>query len=236
MSASGLIRLLDQADQAVLVAVAPVDHARQAAALVPEQVEVVPHQFHLEQRLINADRRGGVELLPHHDRAVALHLDGHDAAWFGPVAGRAVVVLPAVGGLLARRDGAGHDRTGRARPPRPRTVAHDLPGAPPVRAAATSGPPRGPGTRLAWGAPCRALRRSPERRSRSSSLASARSSAANLSSAAASARMAGPLDRMVSSTRSRRSAWRGLRSADTSTSTLSALWSSFAILPSLAAA
>ena len=69
----------------------------------------------------------------------------------------------------------------------------------------------------------RTLRRSDARRSRPSSLAKARSSAAYLSSAAASALMAGPLDLIVSSTRSLRSDCRGLRSFDTSTSTRVAL-------------
>ena len=64
----------------------------------------------------------------------------------------------------------------------------------------------------------RTLRRSEARRSLDSSLAKARSSAAYRSSAAASARIAGPRDRMVSSTRSRRSDCLGLRSLETSTS------------------
>jgi hypothetical protein len=97
-------------------------------------------------------------------------------------------------------------------------------------------PGSGPVARSAAVAACRSLRRSPSRRSRASSLASARSNAAYLSSAAASARMTGPRDRIVSSTRSRRSDWRGFRSAVTSTSTLIALLSSFPILPSLAEA
>src|ERR1700748_517756 len=52
------------------------------------------------------------------------------------------------------------------------------------------------------------LRRSAARRRRDSSLAKARSSAAYLSSAAASALIAGPRDRTVRSTRSRRAEWR----------------------------
>ncbi len=57
-----------------------------------------------------------------------------------------------------------------------------------------------------------------------------------LSSAAASALIAGPRDRIVSSTRSRRSDCLGLRSSETSTSILIAFWSSFSSLASLAAA
>ena len=48
--------------------------------------------------------------------------------------------------------------------------------------------------------------------------------------------MAGPRVVIVSSTRSLRPAWRGLRSVVTSTSTRMAFWSSFSILASLAVA
>src|SRR5262249_9859382 len=176
------------------------------------------------------DRRGGVELLPDHHRAVPFHLDGDDAGGFLGQVGvlrhpprrlrfRAVAGRPGRSQVPGAVPGPGRGRRARGGPPPPE---------PPARARG-----RGP----ACSVPCRAaLRRSPKRRSRSSSLASARSSAANRSSAAASARMAGPRDKMVSSTRSRWLDRRGLRSAETSTSTLIVLWVSLAILLSFAAA
>ena len=75
-------------------------------------------------------------------------------------------------------------------------------------------------------------RRSAARRSRMSSLPIARSRAACSSAAAASARITGPRVRQVSSTRIRTSDCRGLCSSATSTSTRSALGSSFASRPS----
>src|SRR6266568_4618098 len=71
--------LVDEADQAVLIAMPPVDDAGQTALLVPEQVEVVPHELHGQQRLIHVHGRRGMELLPNHHWPVALHLDGNDA-------------------------------------------------------------------------------------------------------------------------------------------------------------
>src|SRR5256886_4787048 len=53
--------ILDQADEAVLIPVTTVDDARMTARVVAEQVEVVPHQFHLQQRLVDAHRHGRVE-------------------------------------------------------------------------------------------------------------------------------------------------------------------------------
>ncbi len=48
--------VLYQADDAVVVAAAAVDHAEQAALAVAERVEIVPHEFHLEERLIDGHR------------------------------------------------------------------------------------------------------------------------------------------------------------------------------------
>ncbi len=70
-------------------------------------------------------------------------------------------------------------------------------------------------------------RRSADLRSCASSFAEARSSAAHGSLADASARITGPRLRRVISTRSERSACRGLCSLDTSTSRLIALASNF---------
>ncbi len=70
-------------------------------------------------------------------------------------------------------------------------------------------------------------RRSATLRSWASSFAEARSSAEYGSGALASARITGPRLCSVISTRSARSACRGLRSLDSSTSRLITLWSSF---------
>ena len=53
-----------QRDHAVVVALAPVDHARPAGVLVVEQVEVVPDELHLEQRVVDRHRVARVFLLP----------------------------------------------------------------------------------------------------------------------------------------------------------------------------
>ena len=53
-----------QAEDAVVVAAAPVDDARPAGLLVVEQVEVVADEFHLEQGVVDGHRLGGVFLLP----------------------------------------------------------------------------------------------------------------------------------------------------------------------------
>src|SRR5215831_20343524 len=74
----------DKADETVLIAVTAVDDARVTAGIVPEQVEVVPDQLHLQQGLVDAHWVGRVEFLPHHDRPVPLHLDGDDIVPAGP--------------------------------------------------------------------------------------------------------------------------------------------------------
>src|SRR5437764_619795 len=56
---------MDQSDDPVVIAPAPVDDARRPAFGIDEQVEVVPDQFHLEQRLVERHRRGDVVLLTH---------------------------------------------------------------------------------------------------------------------------------------------------------------------------
>ena len=67
-----------QPDHAVVVRLAPVDHARDLMLGVQEEVEVVADQLHLEQRLVEAHRYAGMHLLPHHQRPVAVDLDpGH---------------------------------------------------------------------------------------------------------------------------------------------------------------
>ena len=35
----------------------------------------MPDQLHVEQRLVDLHRRGGMELLPHDERAITFHLD-----------------------------------------------------------------------------------------------------------------------------------------------------------------
>jgi len=71
-----VVRLLFyQANYTVLVTAPPVHHARAAVFGVTEQEEVVAHQFHLEEGLVKGHRPGHVELLPHHQRPVSLHLD-----------------------------------------------------------------------------------------------------------------------------------------------------------------
>src|SRR5690606_17477666 len=57
--------LLDEADQTVVVALAPVDHARPARLLVQEQIEVVPDELHLEERIIDRHRLSKVLLAAH---------------------------------------------------------------------------------------------------------------------------------------------------------------------------
>src|SRR5271165_6076148 len=76
---SGTRLLLYQADYAVVIPAATVDHAELAAVAVVERVEVVAYEFHLEERLIDGHRVRGVELLPDDQGAVALHLDRHQA-------------------------------------------------------------------------------------------------------------------------------------------------------------
>src|SRR6266568_1553817 len=92
--------LVDEADQAVLIAMPPVDDAGQTALLVPEQVEVVPHELHGQQRLIHVHGRRGMELLPTHHRPVPLHLDGNEALAGFEIIGRpGSGISPAAAGL-----------------------------------------------------------------------------------------------------------------------------------------
>src|SRR5580692_7763660 len=78
--------LLDQADDPVVVAPTAVDHAEPVALAVVEQEEVVTHEFHLQQGLVDRHRPGGVDLLAQQQRAVALHLDrDHGTVRLGPV-------------------------------------------------------------------------------------------------------------------------------------------------------
>src|SRR6266567_582168 len=114
-------RVLDQPDDAVLIAVPPVDDARRVLIEVVEQVEIVPDKFHLEQRLVDRDRPGMVELLPDYQRPVALHVDLHHALGLrGAVVGGLGLRLiwPSVpGGLsvLGRPHPVGRRRLPRAR-------------------------------------------------------------------------------------------------------------------------
>src|SRR5579859_5230188 len=79
-------RVVDQPDHAVLISVPPVHHARHVLVDVVEEIEVVPDELHLEQRLVDRDRLGVVELLPDYQRPVALHLDGDDGlGWRGAI-------------------------------------------------------------------------------------------------------------------------------------------------------
>src|SRR5712691_4846271 len=72
--------LLDQADHPVVVATTAVDDAEAVALAVMEQVEVVTHEFHLKQRLVDGHRPGRVHLLAQDQRAVTLHLDRDETA------------------------------------------------------------------------------------------------------------------------------------------------------------
>ncbi len=54
-----------QADDAVVVGPAAVDHARPPRLLVVEQEEVVAEQFHVEERVVDRHRLSGVLLIPH---------------------------------------------------------------------------------------------------------------------------------------------------------------------------
>src|SRR5947209_490443 len=82
-----------EADDAVVVALAAVDHAGLPASGVEEEVEVVSYQFHLGQGLVYGHRFGGVLLLP------------HDAPGVLPFAGLPLVFGPVVGcGARCRRD------------------------------------------------------------------------------------------------------------------------------------
>ena len=78
-----------------------------------------------------------------------------------------------------------------------------------------------------------ALRRYPEVMAVVLDRLNARAERLAMSSAAASARMTGPLENAVSSTRTARSCWRGLRSVSTSTWTRMMRWSCFSRRASL---
>ena len=78
---SGLRPSVLQVDHTVVVAVPPVDDAGLLGVGVDEQIEVVPDQLHLVERLVERHRRGRVGLLADHQRAFALHLERADPAW-----------------------------------------------------------------------------------------------------------------------------------------------------------
>src|SRR5579859_2767036 len=111
-------------DNPVVVAATAVDHAEPVTLAVVEQEEVVTHEFHLEQGLVDRHRPGGVHLLAQHQRAVALHLDrDHGAVRFGRVE-RVVPVVQLAGARPGRavaidrgqrsRGGLVRDQGGRA--------------------------------------------------------------------------------------------------------------------------
>src|SRR5262245_4508542 len=52
-----------EADDAVVVSLAAIDHRRPARVLVQEQIEVVADELHLEQRVVHGHRVGGMLLL-----------------------------------------------------------------------------------------------------------------------------------------------------------------------------
>src|SRR5690606_12079856 len=62
----------------VVVTTAPVDDRGTLALLVHKQVEIVAHQFHLIQRLVQRHRSRGVGLLPDYQRTVAGNGDRSD--------------------------------------------------------------------------------------------------------------------------------------------------------------
>src|ERR1022692_3065075 len=105
-------RVLDQPDDPVLIAVPTVDNARHVLPDVVEQVEIVTDKFHLQQGLVDRDRLWVVELLPDHERPVAIHLDRDQGL-------RAGVLLLRLGRRRTRltRPGHGHGRgSGHASP------------------------------------------------------------------------------------------------------------------------
>src|SRR5260370_26161879 len=69
---------LHEADDTVVVAEPPVHDAGMPATGVAEHADVVADEFHLEQRLVQRHGAGRVGLLPHDERAIPLHLDGHN--------------------------------------------------------------------------------------------------------------------------------------------------------------
>src|SRR6516165_11354416 len=89
--------LLDQPDDPVVVAPTAVDHAEPVAFAVVEQVEVMTHEFHLQQGLVDGHRPGRVHLLAQHQGAVPLHLDrDHAAVRFGQV-GPVILIVQLTG-------------------------------------------------------------------------------------------------------------------------------------------
>src|SRR6185437_12375368 len=66
--------LVHEPYHAVVIAAAAVDDAELAALAVVVGEEVVADQLHLEERVVEGHRAGGVELLPHDQRPVADHL------------------------------------------------------------------------------------------------------------------------------------------------------------------
>src|SRR6185437_14641779 len=66
--------LVHEPYHAVVIAAAAVDDAELAALAVVVGEEVVADQLHLDERVVEGHRAGGVELLPHDQRPVADHL------------------------------------------------------------------------------------------------------------------------------------------------------------------
>src|SRR4051794_32387203 len=70
--------LFDETDDTVVPPAAAVDDTRMPALLVPEKVEIVADELHLQQRSVDRHGPGPVRLLPQQDRRLALHRDRHD--------------------------------------------------------------------------------------------------------------------------------------------------------------
>src|SRR5260370_5567437 len=79
-------RLFYQANHTVLVTPAPVYHARVTILGIAEQEEIVAHEFHLEQGLVDGHRAGAAVLLPHHQRPLSRHRARDDAVGLRTVA------------------------------------------------------------------------------------------------------------------------------------------------------
>src|SRR6201995_390868 len=103
-----------QSNHPVVITPPPVDHAELVTVPVVEQEEIVPHQFHLQQRLVDGHGVGVVQLLPHHHRAVALHLDGHQVRGGGLLPVRAVLGRGRAVAVLGRDRGGARQRVHRA--------------------------------------------------------------------------------------------------------------------------
>src|ERR1700684_3499198 len=94
-AASGRLRGgFHQSDHTVVITPSPVHDAELVAVPVVEQEEIVSHQFHLQQGLVDRHRLGVGPLLTGDDRALALHLDRHEVGGgrFFPV--RSAVAVP----------------------------------------------------------------------------------------------------------------------------------------------